>query len=100
MEIGQNLPLDSSASRSASDRAEDIRKAAEGFEALFLATLLKGARAGLPGDELTGGGGVKSAMEMLDSRLAQVAGTRAGFGIAEAVARQFGGPSARQRETT
>lgn len=73
-------------------KAEDIRKAAEGFEALFLATLLKGARAGLPGNDLTGGSAVNSATQMLDTQLAQLAGSRAGFGIAEAVARQFAGP--------
>jgi len=72
--------------------ADDIRKAAEGFEALFLATLLKGARAGLPGNDLTGGSAVNSATQMLDAQLAQLAGSRAGFGIAEAVARQFAGP--------
>jgi len=74
-----------------SPKADDIRKAAEGFESLFLATLLKGARAGLPGNELTGGNGVNSATQMLDAQLAQIAGSRAGFGIAEAVARQFSG---------
>jgi flagellar protein FlgJ len=73
-------------------KAEDIRKAAEGFEQLFLATLLKGARAGLPGDDLTGGNGVNSATQMLDSQLAKVAGSGAGFGIATAIARQFAGP--------
>ena len=74
------------------NRADDIQKAAEGFEALFLATLLKGARAGLPGDELAGGQAMTSATQMLDTHLAQVAGRRAGFGIAQAVARQFAGP--------
>lgn len=72
-------------------KAEEIQKAAEGFEALFLATLLKGARAGLPGNDLTGGSAVTSATQMLDAQLAQLAGGRAGFGIAEAVARQFAG---------
>lgn len=72
-------------------KADDIRKAAEGFEALFLATLLKGARAGLPGNDLTGGSAVNQATQMLDAELARVAGGRAGFGIAEAVARQFVG---------
>ncbi len=75
-------------------KSEDIRKAAEGFEALFLATLLKGARAGLPGDDLTGGNGVNSATQMLDTQLAKVAGASAGFGIATAIARQFAGPEA------
>ncbi len=78
--------------RPATGKTEDIRKAAEGFEQLFLATLLKGARAGLPGDDLTGGNGVNSATQMLDTQLAKVAGSAAGFGIATAIARQFAGP--------
>lgn len=67
----------------------EIAKAASGFEALFLDTLLKGARAGLPGDDLTGGSAVSSAQQMLDTQLSQSAASSAGFGIAEAIARQF-----------
>ena len=85
------LPADPSGNA----RVEDIQKAAEGFEALFLATLLKGARAGLPGDDLMGGQAIASATQMLDSHLSQIAGRRAGFGIAEAVARQFAGSGPR-----
>ncbi|MGZ3217051.1 rod-binding protein [Paracoccus sp. T5] len=69
--------------------AAEIAKAASGFEALFLDTLLKGARAGLPGDDLTGGSAVSSAQQMLDTQLSQSAASAAGFGIAEAIARQF-----------
>lgn len=75
-------------SASAPDRAA-IRRAAEGFEAMFLATLLKGARAGLPGDPLTGGAALRQMTGMLDMELAQSAAARAGLGLAEAVARQF-----------
>lgn len=75
---------------------EDIRKAAEGFEALFLETLLRGARAGLPGDTLTGGSAVRQMTGMLDTELAGTAAARTGFGIAEAVARQFAGPEGRK----
>lgn len=70
-------------------QADDIRKAAEGFEALFLTTLLKGARAGLPGDSLTGGNGVSQMTGMLDAELARLSAGRSGLGLAEAVARQF-----------
>jgi flagellar protein FlgJ len=74
---------------------EDIRKAAEGFEALFVATLLRGARAGLPGDGLTGSAALRQMTEMLDTELAGSAAARTGLGIAEAVARQFAGPEDR-----
>jgi flagellar protein FlgJ len=73
----------------------DLQKAGEGFEALFLTLLLKGGRAGLPGDDLTGSAAVRSGMDMLDARLAQDAAGRAGLGIAEAVARQFAGNGTR-----
>ncbi|NEX45253.1 rod-binding protein [Pseudotabrizicola algicola] len=89
------LPVKAAPSEQDATRTEDIRHAAEGFESLFIATLLKGARAGLPGDDLTGGSAVDSATQMLDAHLAQVMGSRAGFGIAEAVARQFGGDGAK-----
>lgn len=77
-----------------SDRAA-IRRAAEGFEAMFVTTLLKGARAGLPGDSLTGGPAVRQMTDMLDMELAQSAAARTGLGIADAVARQFAGPEDR-----
>lgn len=91
MLIGQNIPhaltpdtrVDSTRERA------DLRKAAEGFESLFLTTLLKGARAASLGDDLTGSKAVDSARDMLDTELARVGGGRAGFGIAEAVERQF-----------
>ena len=74
------------------DRAADLRKAAEGFEAILLSTLLKGGRAGLPGDDLTGSAAVRGATSMLDAHLATAAAGRSGFGIADAVVRQFSRP--------
>jgi len=68
---------------------DDIRKAAQGFEALFLASLMKSARASLPGDSLTSGAGVTMAQDMLDTQLTKIAGERTGFGLAEAIARQL-----------
>lgn len=69
---------------------EDLRAAAEGFESLFLAELLKGGRASLPGDELTSSQGVRMAQDMLDTHLAQDASGQARLGVAEAIIRQFG----------
>jgi flagellar protein FlgJ len=73
------------------DIPADLRKAAEGFEALFLSLMLKAGRAGLPGDDLTGGSAVRSTTDLLDAQLARDAAGRSGFGIADAVARQFAG---------
>lgn len=71
---------------------DTIREAAEGFEALLLSTMLRGARAGLPGDGLTGSHAMTQCIGMLDSALAATVAERAGLGIAEAVARQFSKP--------
>lgn len=79
----------------AATRADEIRKAAEGFEAIFLSSLLKAGRAGLPGDDLTGSAAVRGATAMLDTHLATEAAGRAGFGLAEAIARQFTPPEDR-----
>lgn len=75
----------------ASDRAA-IQAAAEGFEEMFLATLLKGARAGLPEGGLTDSQAVRTTTQMLDAQLARLSAGRVGLGLAEAVARQFAGP--------
>lgn len=91
MQISAAAPLPLAPADAPADREEALREAAEGFEALFLATLLKGACAGLPGDELTGGSAVRRTQEMLDAELAQSSAGRAGLGIADAVMRQFGG---------
>lgn len=69
----------------------ELEQAGQGFEALFLAMLMKSARAGLPGDDLTGSAAVRSSMEMLDAQLAKEGAARADLGIAAAVTRQFAG---------
>ncbi len=79
------LPISPSASPPA-----NLRAAADGFESLFLAEVLKGGRASLPGDDLTGSQGVTMAQDMLDRHLAQHAAGQAGLGVAAAILRQFG----------
>jgi flagellar protein FlgJ len=66
-----------------------LREAAQGFEALFLTTLLKGGRAGSFGDEMTGSQAVDSTRDMLDMTLAQSGASHSNLGIADAVVRQF-----------
>lgn len=66
-----------------------LREAAQGFEALFLSTLLKGGRAGSFGDEMTGSQAVDSTRDMLDMSLAQSGASHSNLGIADAVVRQF-----------
>jgi flagellar protein FlgJ len=66
-----------------------LREAAQGFESLFLTTLLKGGRAGSFGDVMTGSQAVDSTRDMLDMTLAQSGARNSNLGIADAVVRQF-----------
>ena len=66
-----------------------LREAAQGFESLFLTTLLKGGRSGSFGADLTGSQAVDSTRDMLDMTLAQSGASHSNLGIADAVVRQF-----------
>lgn len=68
---------------------QDLRKAAEGFETIFLQTYMKSARASSLGEDILGSNAVKSAQDMLDTELTQLAAARSNLGIADAVERQF-----------
>lgn len=76
---------------SANDDAAKLRQAAEGFEALFLNTMLKTARQTKLGEDILGGKGVESMQAMLDTELAQMSAARSRLGIADAIERQFSG---------
>lgn len=69
--------------------ATDLRKAAEGFEAIFLNTFLKAARDASLGEDLMGGSAVDSARDMYETEVARLASGTSGLGIADAVERQF-----------
>lgn len=71
-----------------SDRAA-LRKAAEGFEELFLNQFLKAAHSGHLAEDIMGGAGVDQFQDMFDSEISKVSAGRTGFGIADAVERQF-----------
>lgn len=71
-----------------SDRAA-LRKAAEGFEELFLTQFLKAAHSGHLAEDIMGGNGVDQFQSMFDSEIARSSAGRTGFGIADAVERQF-----------
>jgi flagellar protein FlgJ len=86
MKIGPTpMPLTPSPER----QAQDLRKAAEGFEAIFLSTFLKAARQTTLGDDLMGGSAVDRTRDMFDAEVTRLASGRSGFGIADAVERQF-----------
>ena len=71
------------------DRAA-LRKAAEGFEEMLLTQMLKAARSAPLAEDITGGAGVDQFRAMFDSEVARASAGRTGFGIADAVERQFG----------
>jgi len=73
------------------DARSDLRQAAEGFEELFLGLFLKSARAGSLGDDLMGSSAVDSTRDLFDAEIARASAGRTGFGIADAVERQFSG---------
>lgn len=71
------------------DQQTELRKAAEGFEELFLGLFLKSARAGSLGEDLMGSSAVEKTRDLFDAEIARASAGRTGFGIADAVERQF-----------
>lgn len=71
-----------------SDRAT-LRKAAEGFEEMFLVQLLKTARSGELAPDIMGNGGVDRMRDLFDAEVAKSSAGRTGLGIADAVESQF-----------
>jgi peptidoglycan hydrolase FlgJ len=71
------------------DKPKLLRQAAEGFEELFLTQFLKAARAGHLGDDIMGSSAVDSTRDMFDAEIAKSSSGNTGFGIADAVERQF-----------
>ena len=71
------------------DAAADLKQAADGFEELFLGLFLKSARAGSLGEDIMGSSAVDSTRDLFDAEIARASAGRTGFGIAEAVERQF-----------
>ena len=70
------------------DRAA-LRKAAEGFEAMFVRRMLEAARAADFGDDTDSGGGMGQFTALRDTHLAGIAAQRGAFGIAAAIEAQL-----------
>lgn len=71
------------------DQQAELRKAAEGFEELFLGLFLKSARASSLGEDIMGSSAVDKTRDLFDAEIARASSGRTGFGIADAVERQF-----------
>lgn len=87
----QDSPVALVQSQTLEGREDDLRKAAEGFEEFFLRIMLKSARSTGVEDKLTSSSAVKSTQDLFDAEIARVSSGRTGFGIADAVVRQFSG---------
>ena len=68
---------------------QDLREAAEAFEAIFMNTFMKTARSASLGEDLMGSNAVNAARDMFEMEITKIASSRAGLGIADAVERQF-----------
>jgi flagellar protein FlgJ len=69
---------------------EELRQAAQGFEAIFVRRMLEAARAAdLGGDDVIGGSAMDQYTAMRDEHLAQIAAEQGTFGIAAAIEAQL-----------
>ena len=68
-----------------------LNEAADRFEALFLAQMLKSARAAKLSEDIMGNNASDTYYAMMDNELAEKLSQAGNFGIAEALIRQFGG---------
>jgi flagellar protein FlgJ len=73
------------------DKPDDLRAAAEQFEALFIQQLLKQARSAKLADDVLGSEAGDTYTEMLDQERAKHLSQKMNLGIAEALVQQFGG---------
>jgi len=70
------------------ERAE-LRRAAQGFEAIFVRRMLESARAADHGDGAFGGAGMEQFTAMRDEFLADISAKRGAFGIAASIEAQM-----------
>lgn len=74
----------------AADPREQLRGAAQAFEAIFLRQLLASTRAtDFGGEPLLGGPGLEQFEAMRDEQFADIASQQGMFGLAEAIERQL-----------
>lgn len=95
-------PLAASAATAAANRSEDLARAAQGFEAIFVRQMLSAARqASFGEDGLFSGEGMQAFRQMQDERFADIAASRGAFGLAKMIEAQLGAQSStRPREAS
>ena len=77
---------------------DDLRQAADAFEAIFVSQLIKTARAAKLADDVFGNQASDTYQSMLDDQYARKLSSSANLGIAEALVDQLGSHSPRSGE--
>jgi peptidoglycan hydrolase FlgJ len=77
------------------DRSEQLRAAAQAFEAIFLRQMIGSMRQAKLAEDPFGSAGAEQFQDMADARLADNMARQGGFGIAEMLLNQFQGNSGR-----
>lgn len=74
---------------------DELRRAADAFEAIFVSQFIKTARATKLADDVFGNQASQTYQSMLDDQYAKQLASSTNLGIAEALVMQLGGPAAR-----
>ena len=79
------------------DKTEQLKAAAQAFEAVFLRQMISSMRQASLGEELLGGGRAgEQFRDMSDAKLADNMAEKGSFGIAEMLLKQFGAAEAKK----
>ena len=78
------------------ERREELKAAAEAFEAIFLRQMIGSMRQAGLGEDLLGSRATEQFREMQDARLAEAMAETGSFGVAELLLAQFGGTEGRK----
>lgn len=87
--IGRVAPAASKPPEAADDKRQQLVKAAQAFEAVFMRQMIGSMRQANLGDDLFGSSAADQFRDMQDSRLADQMAADGGFGIAELLIKQF-----------
>jgi peptidoglycan hydrolase FlgJ len=79
-----------------SSKREQLRAAAQAFEAVFLRQMIGSMRQAKLGEDILGGSATDTFREMSDAKLADSMAENSSFGIAELLLKQFDGAGARK----
>lgn len=87
--IGRIAPVVSKPPEASDDKRQQLVKAAQAFEAVFMRQMIGSMRQPSLGDDLFGSSAANQFRDMQDGRLADQMAADGGFGIAEMLIKQF-----------